>query len=110
MLKSKFPLPRYSRNDTGLVTKRLDTKTASPCQQTPNYANRRLTNDIDTKKTKKHLNVCCLILTAILDRVISLKRAFSLSSKEVALKIVVLFIGNMKQNIQPIAVQENAST
>ena len=27
MLKSKFPLFRSLRNDTGLVTKRLDTKT-----------------------------------------------------------------------------------
>ena len=27
MLKSKFPLSRSLRNDTGLVTKRLDVKT-----------------------------------------------------------------------------------
>ena len=27
MLKSKFPLSRSLRNDTGLVTKRLDAKT-----------------------------------------------------------------------------------
>ena len=27
MLKSKFPLSRSLRNDTGLVTKRLDNKT-----------------------------------------------------------------------------------
>ena len=27
MLKSKFPLSRSLRNDTGFVTKRLDTKT-----------------------------------------------------------------------------------
>ena len=27
MLKSKFPLSRSLRNDTGLVTKRLDSKT-----------------------------------------------------------------------------------
>ena len=31
MLKPKFSLSRSLRNDTGLVTKRLDTKNVSPC-------------------------------------------------------------------------------
>ena len=43
MLKSKFPLSRSLRNDTGLVTKRLDAKTFL-------RANRHAIMPIDVKK------------------------------------------------------------
>ena len=70
MLKSKFPLSRSLGNDTGLVTKRLDTKMFL-------RANRRSIMPIDDpkmililkkknkKKKKNILNVFYSILTAI---------------------------------------------
>ena len=43
MLKSKFPLSRSLRNDTGFVTKRLDAKTFL-------HANRHAVMPIDDQK------------------------------------------------------------
>ena len=106
MLKSKFPLSRSSRNDTGLVTQHLDTKTFL-------RANRHPIMPIDdremtlTLKINNNQHFKCVLLDSdsILGRVVSLKWAFLVlesSAKDFC------FDGNMKQNIQPIAFQENA--
>ena len=61
MLKSKFPLSRSSRNDTGLVTKRLDTKTFLRANRHPNYANRRSKNDLDTDNKQQSTFQMCVV-------------------------------------------------
>ena len=80
MLKSKFPFSRFSRNDTGFVTKRLDTKTYF-------RANRHPILPIDHRKmiltlkinNNQHFKCVLLDFDSNLGKVISLKRAFSLS-------------------------------
>ena len=79
MLKSKFPLSRSLLNDTGLVTKRLNTKTFL-------LANRHAIMSIDDRKmtltlkinNNQHFKCILLDSDSNLSRV-SLKRAFSLS-------------------------------
>ena len=80
MLKSKFPLSWSPRNDTGLVTKRLYTKMFL-------RANRHPIMPIDDQKmtltlkinNNQHFKCVLLDFDSNLGRVVSLKRAFSLS-------------------------------
>ena len=66
MLNSEFPLSRSSRNDTGLVTKRLDIKPFLRTNRHPIMPtdDRKMTLPLKINNNQ-HLNVCCLILTAI---------------------------------------------
>ena len=104
MLNSKFPLSRSSRNDTGLVTQHLDTKTFLRANRHPIMP----TDDREmtlTLKINNNQHFKCVLLDSDsnLGRVVSLKWAFLVLESRA--KDFCFVDGNMKQNIQPTAVQ-----